>query len=442
MKTQAKIDFFYTMPYNEAEKQCLMPETPARNLLNMKERGHYMLKGKTVLLAVTGSIAAYKIAYLASSLKKLDADVHVLMTENATNFINPITFETLTGNKCLVDTFDRNFEFSVEHVSLAKKADVVMIAPASANVIGKIAHGIADDMLTTTVMACRCRKIVAPAMNTNMYENPIVQDNLKILKKYGYEVIAPAEGYLACGDTGAGKMPEPQLLLEYILRETACEKDMKGLKVLVTAGPTQEPIDPVRFITNHSTGKMGYAIAAVCMRRGAEVTLVSGPTAVQKPEFVNIVPVTTAREMFEEVTSRADEQDIIIKAAAVADYRPKNVSSEKVKKTDGELSMEMERTDDILAYLGSHRRPGQFLCGFSMETENVLENSRKKLKKKNLDMIAANSLKVEGAGFGGDTNVITIITEDEEVSLELMSKEEAASKILDQILARRTKKED
>ena len=390
MKTQAKIDFFYTMPYNEAEKQCLMPETPARN----------------------------------------------------TNFINPITFETLTGNKCLVDTFDRNFEFSVEHVSLAKKADVVMIAPASANVIGKIAHGIADDMLTTTVMACRCRKIVAPAMNTNMYENPIVQDNLKILKKYGYEVIAPAEGYLACGDTGAGKMPEPQLLLEYILRETACEKDMKGLKVLVTAGPTQEPIDPVRFITNHSTGKMGYAIAAVCMRRGAEVTLVSGPTAVQKPEFVNIVPVTTAREMFEEVTSRADEQDIIIKAAAVADYRPKNVSSEKVKKTDGELSMEMERTDDILAYLGSHRRPGQFLCGFSMETENVLENSRKKLKKKNLDMIAANSLKVEGAGFGGDTNVITIITEDEEVSLELMSKEEAASKILDQILARRTKKED
>lgn len=442
MKTQAKIDFFYTMPYNEAEKQCLMPETPARNLLNMKERGHYMLKGKTVLLAVTGSIAAYKIAYLASSLKKLDADVHVLMTENATNFINPITFETLTGNKCLVDTFDRNFEFSVEHVSLAKKADVVMIAPASANVIGKIAHGIADDMLTTTVMACRCRKIVAPAMNTNMYENPIVQDNLKILKKYGYEVIAPAEGYLACGDTGAGKMPEPELLLEYILRETACEKDMKGLKVLVTAGPTQEPIDPVRFITNHSTGKMGYAIAAVCMRRGAEVTLVSGPTAVQKPEFVNIVPVTTAREMFEEVTSRADEQDIIIKAAAVADYRPKNVSSEKVKKTDGELSMEMERTDDILAYLGSHRRPGQFLCGFSMETENVLENSRKKLKKKNLDMIAANSLKVEGAGFGGDTNVITIITEDEEVSLELMSKEEAASKILDQILARRTKKED
>ena len=394
-----------------------------------------MLKGKTVLLGVSGSIAAYKTAYLASSLKKLNADVHVLMTENATNFINPITFETLTGNKCLVDTFDRNFEFSVEHVSLAKKADVVMLAPASANGIGKIAHGIADDMLTTTIMACRCRKIIAPAMNTNMFENPIVQDNLKTLERYGYEIITPATGYLACGDTGAGKMPEPELLLEYILREIACEKDMEGLKVLVTAGPTQEPVDPVRFITNHSTGKMGYAIAKVCMRRGAEVTLVSGPTAAQKPEFVNYIPVTTAREMFEEVTSRAREQDIIIKAAAVADYRPKDVSSEKVKKKDGELFLEMERTDDILAYLGSHRRPGQFLCGFSMETENVLENSREKLKKKNLDMIAANSLKVQGAGFGGDTNVITIITEDEEVSLELMSKEEAASKLLDQIMS-------
>ena len=378
-----------------------------------------MLKGKTVLLGVSGSIAAYKTAYLASSLKKLNADVHVLMT----------------GNKCLVDTFDRNFEYSVEHVSLAKKADVVMLAPASANVIGKIAHGIADDMLTTTIMACRCRKIIAPAMNTNMFENPIVQDNLKTLERYGYEIITPATGYLACGDTGAGKMPEPELLLEYILREIACEKDMEGLKVLVTAGPTQEPVDPVRFITNHSTGKMGYAIAKVCMRRGAEVTLVSGPTAAQKPEFVNYIPVTTAREMFEEVTSRAREQDIIIKAAAVADYRPKDVSSEKVKKKDGELFLEMERTDDILAYLGSHRRPGQFLCGFSMETENVLENSREKLKKKNLDMIAANSLKVQGAGFGGDTNVITIITEDEEVSLELMSKEEAASKLLDQIMS-------
>lgn len=423
-------------------KQCQTPGSPGAETVNMKERGHYMLKGKTVLLGVSGSIAAYKTAYLASSLKKLNADVHVLMTENATNFINPITFETLTGNKCLVDTFDRNFEFSVEHVSLAKKADVVMLAPASANVIGKIAHGIADDMLTTTIMACRCRKIIAPAMNTNMFENPIVQDNLKTLERYGYEIIMPATGYLACGDTGAGKMPEPELLLEYILREIACEKDMEGLKVLVTAGPTQEPVDPVRFITNHSTGKMGYAIAKVCMRRGAEVTLVSGPTAAQKPEFVNYIPVTTAREMFEEVTSRAREQDIIIKAAAVADYRPKDVSSEKVKKKDGELFLEMERTDDILAYLGSHRRPGQFLCGFSMETENVLENSREKLKKKNLDMIAANSLKVQGAGFGGDTNVITIITEDEEVSLELMSKEEAASKLLDQIMSCRKMREE
>ena len=396
-----------------------------------------MLKGKTVLLGVTGSIAAYKTAYLASALKKLHANVHVLMTKNAVNFINPVTFETLTGNKCLVDTFDRNFEFSVEHVSLAKQADVVMIAPASANVIGKIAHGIADDMLTTTVMACRCRKLIAPAMNTNMYENPIVQDNLKILEKYGYEVITPAVGYLACGDTGAGKMPEPQLLLEYILREIAFEKDMEGMKVLVTAGPTQEPVDPVRYITNHSTGKMGYAIARVCMRRGAEVTLVSGPTSVPKPEFVKVVPVMTAKEMFDEVTRMAPKQDIIIKAAAVADYRPKEVSSEKVKKQDGELTLEMERTDDILAYLGSHRQPGQFLCGFSMETENLLENSRRKLEKKNLDMVAANSLKVEGAGFGGDTNVITIITKDEAVSLEKMTKEEAAAKLLDKIMEMR-----
>lgn len=396
-----------------------------------------MLKGKTVLLGVTGSIAAYKTAYLASALKKLHANVHVLMTKNAVNFINPVTFETLTGNKCLVDTFDRNFEFSVEHVSLAKQADVVMIAPASANVIGKIAHGIADDMLTTTVMACRCRKLIAPAMNTNMYENPIVQDNLKILEKYGYEVITPAVGYLACGDTGAGKMPEPQLLLEYILREIAYEKDMDGMKVLVTAGPTQEPVDPVRYITNHSTGKMGYAIARVCMRRGAEVTLVSGPTSVPKPEFVKVVPVMTAKEMFDEVTRMAPKQDIIIKAAAVADYRPKEVSSEKVKKQDGELTLEMERTDDILAYLGSHRQPGQFLCGFSMETENLLENSRRKLEKKNLDMVAANSLKVEGAGFGGDTNVITIITKDEAVSLKKMTKEEAAAKLLDKIMEMR-----
>lgn len=395
-----------------------------------------MLRGKTVLLGVSGSIAAYKTAYLASALKKLNADVHVLMTKNATNFINPITFETLTGNKCLVDTFDRNFEFNVEHVSLAKLADVVMIAPASANVIGKLAHGIADDMLTTTVMACKCRKFIAPAMNTNMFENPVLQDNLEILRGYGYETITPAVGYLACGDTGAGKMPEPVLLLEYILRDTAYKKDMEGLNVLVTAGPTQESVDPVRYITNHSTGKMGYAIARVCMRRGANVTLVSGPSMLEPPQFIDFVPVTTAKEMFNQVTERSAGQDIIIKAAAVADYRPKNISSEKVKKKDGEMALEMERTDDILAWLGSHKRPGQFLCGFSMETENVLENSRKKLKKKNVDMIAANSLKTEGAGFGGDTNVITIITEDGEASLDKMTKEEAASKLLDRIMER------
>ena len=393
-----------------------------------------MLKGKTVLLGVTGSIAAYKTASLASALKKLHADVHVLMTQNAVNFINPITFETLTGNKCLVDTFDRNFEYSVEHVSLAKKADVVMIAPASANVIGKIAHGIADDMLTTTVMACRCRKIVAPAMNTNMFENPIVQDNMKILENYGYEVISPAVGYLACGDTGAGKMPEPELLLEYILQEIACEKDMQGLNVLVTAGPTQEAADPVRYLTNHSTGKMGYAIATVCARRGASVTLVSGPTALKKPQFVRTVEITTAKEMFEAVAGRASEQDIIVKAAAVADYRPKSVSSEKMKKKDGELTLELERTDDILAWLGGHKRPGQFLCGFAMETQDLIGNARQKLQKKNLDMIVANSLRVEGAGFGGDTNVVTMITENEELSLGKMSKEETASKIMDRIM--------
>lgn len=393
-----------------------------------------MLKGKTVLLGVTGSIAAYKTASLASALKRLNADVHVLMTQNAANFINPITFETLTGNKCLADTFDRNFEYSVEHVSLAKKADVVMIAPASANVIGKIAHGIADDMLTTTVMACRCRKIIAPAMNTNMFENPIVQDNMKILERYGYEVISPAVGYLACGDTGAGKMPEPELLLEYILQEIACEKDMQGLHVLVTAGPTQEAADPVRYLTNHSTGKMGYAIAAVCARRGASVTLVSGPAALKKPQFVHTVEITTAKEMFEAVTRQAGEQDIIVKAAAVADYRPKHVSGEKIKKRGGELTLELERTEDILAYLGEHKRPGQFLCGFAMETKDLLENARQKLQKKHLDMIVANSLRVEGAGFGGDTNVVTMITENEEISLGKMSKEETASKIIDRIL--------
>ncbi len=393
-----------------------------------------MLKGKCVVLAVTGSIAAYKIASLASMLKKLHADVQVLMTKNAENFINPITFETLTGNKCLVDTFDRNFQYNVEHVALAKKADVVLIAPASANCIGKLAHGIADDMLTTTIMACKCKKILAPAMNTNMFENPIVQDNLKVLEHYGYEIVESAYGYLACGDTGQGKMPEPELLLQHILRECAYEKDLKGKKILVTAGPTQESIDPVRYITNHSTGKMGYAIAKVCMQRGAEVTLVSGPVNIPAPPFVTVVPVISAEDMFREVTKRAPKQDIIIKAAAVADYCPKYVSAEKVKKKDGELSLKMKHSQDILAYLGEHKKQEQFLCGFSMETENMLENSRKKLEKKNLDMIVANNLKVEGAGFAGNTNVVTMITENEEISLGKMSKEETAFEILNQIL--------
>ena len=401
-----------------------------------------MLKGKTVLLGVTGSIAAYKIAYLASALKKLHAQVHVLMTQNATNFINPITFETLTGNKCLVDTFDRNFQFSVEHVSIAKQADVVMIAPASANVIGKLAHGIADDMLTTTIMACKCKKIVSPAMNTNMYENPIVLDNLAILQHYGYEVIEPASGYLACGDTGAGKMPEPEMLLDYILREIAKEKDLLGRKVLVTAGPTQEAIDPVRYITNHSSGKMGYALAKAAMLRGADVTLVSGPCAIEPPPFVKLVPVVTAKEMFDAVTSVSFEQDIIIKAAAVADYRPANVYEDKVKKHEEQMSIKLEKTDDILGYLGEHRLPGQFLCGFSMETQNMLGNSRAKLGKKHLDMVAANNLKVAGAGFQGDTNVLTLITQDEDVSLQLMSKEDAANVILDKILSIQKEREE
>ena len=401
-----------------------------------------MLKGKTVLLGVTGSIAAYKIAYLASALKKLHAQVHVLMTQNATNFINPITFETLTGNKCLVDTFDRNFQFSVEHVSIAKQADVVMIAPASANVIGKLAHGIADDMLTTTIMACKCKKIVSPAMNTNMYENPIVQDNLAILQHYGYEVIEPASGYLACGDTGAGKMPEPEMLLDYILREIAKEKDLLGRKVLVTAGPTQEAIDPVRYITNHSSGKMGYALAKAAMLRGADVTLVSGPCAIEPPPFVKLVPIVTAKEMFDAVTSVSFEQDIIIKAAAVADYRPANVYEDKVKKHEEQMSIKLEKTDDILGYLGEHRLPGQFLCGFSMETQNMLGNSRAKLGKKHLDMVAANNLKVAGAGFQGDTNVLTLITQDEDVSLQLMSKEDAANVILDKILSIQKEREE
>ena len=392
-----------------------------------------MLAGKTVLLCVSGSIAAYKIAYLASALKKLKADVHVLMTRNATNFINPITFETLTGNKCLVDTFDRNFEFSVEHVSLAKAADVVLVAPASANVIAKLAHGLADDMLTTTVLACTCRKIISPAMNTRMFENPITQDNLKICEHYGMEVISPASGYLACGDTGAGKMPEPEVLLQYILKEVQYEKDLKVKKILVTAGPTREAIDPVRYITNHSTGKMGYAIAKTAALRGAEVTLVSGPAEVEPPMFVNFVPVVTAKDMFEAVTSRSDEMDAVIKAAAVADYRPKFVNTEKTKKKDGDMAIELERTDDILKWLGEHKKESQFLCGFSMETEHMLENSRAKLKKKNLDMIVANNLKVAGAGFGTDTNVVTMIRENKETELPIMSKEEVAGAILDEI---------
>ncbi len=395
-----------------------------------------MLKGKTVLLGVTGSIAAYKIAGLASMLVKKGVKVHVLMTRNAVNFINPITFESLTGNKCLVDTFDRNFEFSVEHVALAKAADVAVVAPASANVIGKIAHGIADDMLTTTIMACKCKKILAPAMNTNMYENPILQDNLKLCRKYGMEVIEPASGYLACGDTGAGKMPEPEVLFEYILREAGYRKDLQGLRILVTAGPTRESIDPVRYITNRSTGKMGYAIAKAAAYRGAEVTLVSGPVSLPAPLFVNMVPVVSAGDMFQAVTGCSREQDIIIKAAAVADYRPAVTGTEKMKKKDGDLTIGLERTDDILGWLGRHRRPGQFLCGFSMETQNMLENSRDKLKRKNVDMIVANNLKVTGAGFGTDTNVVTLITGDTEQELPIMDKTEVAHRLLTEIRER------
>lgn len=393
-----------------------------------------MMKGKIVLLGVTGSIAAYKIASLASMLVKRGCQVHVLMTQNATNFINPITFETLTGNKCLVDTFDRNFQFQVEHVSIAKQADVVLIAPASANVIAKLAYGLADDMLTTTVLACRCKKLIAPAMNTAMYENPIVQNNLKICQSYGMEVIAPAVGYLACKDTGVGKMPDPEVLFDYIEREIGGKKDLAGRKILVTAGPTREAIDPVRYITNHSTGKMGYAVAKAASLRGAEVTLVTGITNIPKPRFAKVIEVESARDMFEAVTGESQDQDVIIKAAAVADYRPKDVSSEKMKKQDGDMSMELERTDDILAWLGAHRNPGQFLCGFSMETENMLENSRKKLDKKGIDMVVANNLKVEGAGFGTDTNVVTFITREKEISLEKKTKEEIADLLLDEIL--------
>lgn len=392
-----------------------------------------MLKGKTVVLAVTGSIAAYKIANLARMLVKLHATVHVLMTQNATQFIHPITLETLTQNKVLIDTFDRNFQYSVEHVALAKAADVVMIAPASANVIGKIACGIADDMLTTTVMACPCKKIVSPAMNHNMFHNPIVQDNIRKLEHYGYEIVAPDRGMLANGDIGDGRMPEESVLLDYILKEIACEKDLRGKRVLVTAGATREALDPVRFLTNHSSGKMGIAIAKAAMLRGADVTLVAAHTDVAPPPFVEVVPVVSAQDMFDAVTSRADAQDIIIKAAAVADYTPVTTADQKMKKQDGELSIALRRTPDILRYLGEHKRPGQFLCGFSMETEHVLENSRKKLVSKNADMICANSLRTEGAGFGVDTNIITLITAQTDEALPLLSKEAAAHRILDAI---------
>lgn len=392
-----------------------------------------MLQGKTVLLCVTGGIAAYKMPNVARMLKKMHCNVHVIMTQNATNFITATTFETLTGNKCLIDTFDRNFEFSVEHVALAKLADLVLIAPATANVIGKIANGIADDMLTTTVMACTCKTLVAPAMNHNMYHNFIVQENLEKLKKHGYEIIAPVCGMLANGDTGDGKLPSEEELVDYVVRELAFPKDLAGKKILVTAGPTQESIDPVRYITNHSTGKMGYALAKMAMLRGAEVTLVSGRTALEPPRFMEVVPVVSAEDMYQAVTTRAKEQDIIIKAAAVADYRPATVAEEKIKKTENAASIKLERTRDILAALGEDKGK-TCLCGFSMETENMLENSRKKLKKKNLDMIVANNLKVEGAGFGTDTNVITILTEEKELELPQMSKEEAANRILDELI--------
>ncbi len=392
-----------------------------------------MLQGKTIVLGVTGSIAAYKIANLASMLVKAHADVHVIMTKNATNFIHPTTFETLTNHKCLVDTFDRNFQFHVAHVNLAQAADAMLIAPASANVIGKLAWGIADDMLTTTAMACKAPMLIAPAMNTNMYENPVVQDNLDKLRAYGKEIIDPASGYLACGDTGKGKMPEPEVLFAHIVRAVQTKKDLAGKRVLITAGPTREAIDPVRFITNHSTGKMGYALAKAAMLRGAKVKLISGPVAIKAPLFVDVTPVISAEDMYEAVLKEQAEADVIIMTAAVADYRPAEVATEKVKKKEGDLSIPLVRTKDILQTLGAQKREGQLLCGFSMETEKMLENSRAKLVRKNLDMIVANNLKVAGAGFGTDTNVITIITPDKEQALPLMSKEAAANCILDAI---------
>ena len=398
-----------------------------------------MLKGKTVLLGVTGGIACYKSANLASALVKQGANVQVLMTRNATEFIGPHTFESLTGNRVSVDTFDRNYQFQVEHIALADQADLVLVAPATANVLAKLAHGLADDMLTTTILACNCPKIAAPAMNTKMYENPVTQDNLDILRKYGWEIVEPASGRLACGAVGKGKMPEPEDLLETVLHALSHEKDMTGLKVLVTAGPTREALDPVRYLTNHSTGKMGYAIAKAAAARGAQVTLVSGPVNLKKPPYMEVVDIVSAQDMFDTVTSRAPDQDIIIKAAAVADYRPASVAEDKIKKsgTDADLSLPLARTSDILAWLGEHRAPGQFLCGFSMETRDMVENSRKKLEKKHIDLIAANNLKQEGAGFGVDTNLLTLIAADGAKELPLMSKEEAAHALLDEIMSRR-----
>jgi len=393
-----------------------------------------MLTGKTVILGVTGSIAAYKTANLASMLVKLHCDVHVIMTKNATNFINPIAFETLTKNKCMVETFDRNFQFNIAHVSLAQKADLMMIAPASANIIAKLAHGLADDMLSTTALACTCPIIVSPAMNSKMYMNPIVQNNMEILRNYGFKVIIPEVGLLACEDVGIGKMPDEQVLLDYIIREIAYEKDLSGKKILITAGPTQEAIDPVRYITNHSTGKMGYALAKMAMLRGADVTLVSGPVALAAPPFIKIVPVRNAQDMYEAVTGLFEGQDIVIKAAAVADYRPSNISDEKIKKKEGDMSIHLERTKDILAGLGSMKRDDQFICGFSMETQNMLENSRKKLLEKNTDMMVANNLKDEGGGFATDTNIITIITRETVEKLPIMTKEAAANEILSRII--------
>lgn len=393
-----------------------------------------MLKGKTILLGVTGGIAAYKAAALASALVKQHAAVEVIMTQHATEFITPLTFEQLTGRRTMVNTFDRNFTHQVEHISLAERTDLVIITPATANVCAKLAHGLADDMLTTTVLACRCPKLIAPAMNTNMYENPVTQDNLKLLQHYGWEVIEPASGRLACGAVGKGKLPEPEILLEHVLRHVAMSHDLAGKHVLVTAGPTQEALDPVRYLTNHSTGKMGCSIAKMAMLRGAEVTLICGPMTVQPPVFINVVPVTSAQDMFDAVASLAPNADFIFKAAAVADYTPSEYQDNKIKKSDTDLSIPLKRTQDILKYLGQHRTSGQIICGFSMETQNLVENSRKKLDSKHVDMICGNNLKVDGAGFGVDTNVITLITKDSITELPLLSKDAAANAILDQAL--------